>query len=184
MRRGELCGLEWKDIDLDNRTMIIRRTSHYTPGKGTYTKSTKNLSSVRTIKLPGITVDVLKRYRVWQIEQRLAAGDQWEDCDRLYTSWSGCPAYSGTITHWFEEFIKRTDLPSIHPHFFRHTNATLMIAGGEDIRTVSRRLGYSQVTTTVKTYTHAIQSADAKGAETIENILDPMKKRGEAKKRA
>jgi len=177
MRRGELCGLEWKDIDLDNRTLSICRTSQYTPEKGIFVKGTKTASSVRTIKLPEIAVNLLRKYRTWQIEQRLAVGDQWEDNDRLYTSWNGKPAHPDTLTSWFEDFINRTDLPKIHIHSLRHTNATLMIAGGEDIRTVSRRLGHAQVTTTVNTYTHAIQSADAKAAETLENILDPMKKR-------
>jgi len=104
-------------------------------------------------------------------------GDQWEDCDRIYTSWNGKPAHPDTLTQWFVDFIKRTDLPPIHIHSLRHTNATLMIAGGENIRTVSQRLGHAQVTTTANTYTHAIQSADAKAAETLENILDPYKKR-------
>jgi integrase len=119
----------------------------------------------------------LKEYRKWQTEQRLAVGDQWEDCDQLFTQWNVKPAHPDTITKWFEDFIKQTDLPQIHLHSLRHTNATLMIAGGEDIRTVSKRLGHAQVTTTVNTYTHAIQSADAKAAETLENILDPLKKR-------
>lgn len=176
MRRGELCGLEWKDIDLKGRILSIQRASQYTPEKGVFVKSTKTTSSIRTIKLPAIAVELLRDYRVWQLEQRFADGDQWENHDRLYTSWSGRPAHPETLTAWFEEFIKRTDLPSIHIHSLRHTNATLLIAGGEDIRTVSRRLGHAQVTTTVSTYTHAIQSADAKAAETLENVLSPVKR--------
>lgn len=104
-------------------------------------------------------------------------GDQWEDCDRLYTSWNGKPAHPDSLTQWFGDFIKQTDLQNIHVHSLRHTNATLMIAGGEDIRTVSKRLGHAQVTTTVNTYTHALQSADARAADTLENILDPLKKK-------
>jgi integrase len=177
MRRGELCGLEWHDIDFNNHLISISRTSQYTPGKGIFVKGTKTASSVRTIKLPTVAIELLREYRKWQTEQRLAVGDQWEDCDRIYTSWNGKPAHPDTLTQWFVDFIKRTDLPPIHIHSLRHTNATLMIAGGENIRTVSQRLGHAQVTTTANTYTHAIQSADAKAAETLENILDPYKKR-------
>ena len=129
------------------------------------------------MKLPAVVIEYLRKYKLWQSEQRLLVGDQWEECDRLYTSWNGKPAHPDTLTSWFEDFIKRTDLPRIHIHSLRHTNATLMIAGGEDIRTVSRRLGYAQVTTTVNTYTHAIQSADAKAADTLENILKPFGKK-------
>ncbi len=177
IRRGELCGLEWKDIDFNNRTLSIKRTSQYTPDKGIFVKGTKTASGVRTMKLPVIAVDLLRKYRAWQIERRFSLGDLWEEHDRLYTSWNGRPAHPDTLTGWFGSFIKRTDLPPIHIHSLRHTNASLLIAGGEDIRTVSRRLGHTQVSTTANIYTHAIQSADARAAETLENILNPIKKR-------
>lgn len=174
MRRGELCGLEWKDIDFTHQTLTIRRTSQYTKEKGVYTTCTKTLSSYRTIKISETVINILKEYQNWQLKQKRIAGDLWIDSDRLYTTWNGEPAHPDSITSWFEDFIKRTDLPNIHIHSLRHTNATLLIAGGEDIRTVSRRLGHSQVTTTVNTYTHAIQSADAKAAHVIDNILHPI----------
>ena len=177
MRRGELCGLEWKDVDFNNNIVSICRVSQYTPEKGIFTKSTKTVSSVRTIKLPAIALEYLRKYKLWQSEQRLSVGDQWEDCDRIYTSWNGKPAHPDTLTAWFKDFVKQTDLPDIHIHSLRHTNATLLIAGGEDIKTVSRRLGHAQVTTTVNTYTHAIESADAKAADTLENILTPFGKK-------
>jgi His/Glu/Gln/Arg/opine family amino acid ABC transporter permease subunit len=63
--------------------------------------STKTASSIRTIKLPAIAVELLRDYRVWQLEQRFAAGDQWEDHDRLYTSWNGRPAHPDTLPAWF-----------------------------------------------------------------------------------
>jgi integrase len=177
VRRGELCGLEWNDIDLEDHLISICRTSQYLPGKGIYEKGTKTASSVRTIKLPSVAIELLREYRKWQTIQRLAVGDQWEDNGRVYTSWNGKPAHPDTLTAWFEDFIKKTDLPQIHIHSLRHTNATLMIAGGEDLRTVSQRLGHSQTSTTTNIYAHAIQSADAKAADTLENILDPFKNR-------
>lgn len=83
------------------------------------------------------------------------------------------------LTGWFKEFVKRTDLPQVHIHSLRHTNATLLIAGGTDVvRTVSRRLGHAQTTTTMNIYSHAIRSADESAAETLENLLDPLKKKG------
>ena len=121
-------------------------------------------------------MEQLRKYKVWQNEQRLSVGDQWEDNDRLYTTWNGKPAHPDTLTTRFKDFVKQTDFQSVHVHSLRHSNATLMIAGGEDIKTVSKRLGHAQVTTTVNTYTHAIQSADAKAAETLENLLTPIKK--------
>jgi integrase len=164
MRRGELCGLEWKDIDFENHLVNICRTSQYTPKKGIFTKGTKMASSIRIIKLPATTITILREYKRWQTEQRLAVGDQWRDCDRLYTSWNGKPGHPDSLTQWFGDFIKRTDLLQIHIHSLRHTNATLMIAGGEDILTVSKLLGHAQASTTTNIYAHAIRFCGRKGS--------------------
>lgn len=178
MRRGELLGLEWPDIDFENHVVSISRTSQYISGQGIFTKEPKTASSVRTIKLPAVAVELLRKYKVWHNQQRLAIGDQWQDTERLFTAWNGAPMHPDVLSGWFEDFIKRTDLPQqIHLHSLRHTNATLMIAGGEDIRTVSQRLGHAQTTTTMNIYSHAIESADAKAAETLENILNPVNRR-------
>lgn len=172
MRRGELLGLEWPDIDLDKRIVSIVRTSQYIARQGIITKEPKNETSTRVIKLSVSAID-LRQYRVWQNEQRLAIGDQWQPTQRLFTAWDGAPMHPDVLSGWFGDFIKRTDLPQIHVHSLRHTNATLMIAGGEDILTVSRRLGHAQASTTTNIYAHAIQSANAKAAETLENLLKP-----------
>ncbi|MBQ6830673.1 MAG: tyrosine-type recombinase/integrase, partial [Clostridia bacterium] len=76
---------------------------------------------------------------------------------------------------WFGDFIKRHDLPPIHLHSLRHTNATLLIASGADLRTVSKRLGHSNMTTTGNIYTHAIQAADERAATLLGDILRPIK---------
>lgn len=173
MRRGELLGLEWPDIDLDNRIVSITRTSQYIAGKGIITKEPKNETSTRVVKLSASAIDLLRQYRVWQNSYRLSIGDQWQPTQRLFTAWNGAPMHPDVLSGWFGDFIKRTDLPQIHVHSLRHTNTTLMIAGGEDILTVSRRLGHAQASTTTNIYAHAIQSANAKAAETLENLLNP-----------
>ena len=76
-----------------------------------------------------------------------------------------------TLTSWFGSFIKTTDLPPIHIHSLRHTNATLQIANG-----VAGTLGHSTANTTIKVYAHAIQSAAAASAEMMDNLLNPAKK--------
>jgi integrase len=175
MRRGELLGLEWHDIDFDNNVIAICRQSQYLPGKGIFTKEPKSKSSFRVLKLSVAAIELLRRYRIWQNEYRLSIGDQWGNSDRLFTAWNGAPMHPDVLSGWFEDFIKRTDLPqATHIHSLRHTNATLMIAGGEDVMTVSRRLGHAQASTTTNIYGHAIQAASARAAETLENILKPV----------
>lgn len=167
MRLGELCGLEWKDIDSEKQMIAVRRSSQYLPGKGIFTKEPKNKSSIRTNKYAPELFALLREYRIWQTEQRLKVGDRWQDCDRLFTQWDGSPIYPASVSAWFHKWIANTDLPRITVHSLRHTNATLLISGGVDIRTVSRRLGHSQTSTTMNIYAHAIKSADEMAADVI-----------------
>lgn len=175
-RRGELCGLEWDDIDFNNCVIHVRRSSNYVPDKGIFVDETKNLTSIRCIKVPAIAFEMLKDYRRWQIEERLKIGDQWQDHNRLFTTWNGKPIHPDTITGWFHNFIIKTDLPYITVHSLRHTNATLQIAGGVPLSTISDRLGHADTATTGRIYVHAIRSADEAAAETLENLLNPVDK--------
>ncbi len=175
MRRGELLGLEWKDIDFEKSVMQIRRTSQYLPHLGVFCDETKNRSSSRAIKISPSALALLRPYRTWQLQERLKLGDQWHDHDRLFTTWNGEPIHPDTITSWFREFIDKTDLPPIHVHSLRHTNATLLIAAGTNVQAVASRLGHSDANTTNKIYAHAIQTADAVAAEVLEDILHPTR---------
>ena len=141
LRRGELCGLEWDDIHWDSCTVTVRRNSVYLPKRGVYTDTPKTRESKRTIKLPQETFDMLSQYRSWQDRQRLRLGDKWHDHDRLFTTWDGHPMNPSTLTHWFTDFARRISMPEgITLHSLRHTNASLMIANGTNVRTVSARL--------------------------------------------
>lgn len=175
LRRGEVLGLEWKDIDFDKSIMQICRSSLYLPDKGIFEDDTKNRSSNRVIKLPQSAVNDLKQYRKYQLQMRLKVGDRWQETDRIFTTEFGAPLHPDTLSRWFSKFIKAHSdvLPPISLHSLRHTNATLMIASGVPITTVSKRLGHADTTTTGKIYAHAIRSADEAAAETLENLLSP-----------
>lgn len=177
LRRGELCGLEWDDVDMEKCILHVRRSSLYLPGEGVFTDETKNRSSERAIQIPVDLVQILRSYRAWQSEQRMKAGDRWQESGRIFTSWDGAPIHPDSITNWFTSFIKRNNLPPVTIHGLRHTSATLLIASGTNIRTISARLGHSQTSTTMNIYAHAIKSADAAAAETLGDILNPTKKR-------
>lgn len=176
LRRGELCALEWKDIDLANAVLCVRRSTVYLAGQGLFDDTPKTASSQRAIKLPANCIPMLKEYRAWQNQERLKVGDQWEDSDRVFTRWNGTPFRPDTLTNWFSDFVKRSGLPPVTVHSLRHTNATLLISSGTNLRTVSARLGHSQTSTTANIYAHAIQSADAAAAEALNDILQPLQK--------
>lgn len=170
MRREELCGLEWKDIDFKTSVIRIERASLYIPHEGIITDTTNNDSSTRYIKAPVIAIQLLKEYKSWQAQRRLSMGDRWVDCDRLFTKPDGTPIHPDTISCWFHDFVRANDLPDISIHSLRHTNATLMINSGIPITTIAARLVHADPTTTTRIYTHAIQSADA-AAEQLDLIF-------------
>lgn len=176
LRRAEICGLEWKDIDMEKAVLSIHRNAVYLPGKGICDNDPKTKSSIRSIKIPQPCIPMLREYRAWQTEQRLKVGDLWEDKGRVFTRWDGKPLHPDTLTNWFSTFIKRHDLPCITFHGLRHTNATLLIAAGTNLRTVAGRLGHAQTSTTANIYAHAIQSADVAAADMLGDILTINKK--------
>ena len=176
VRRGELCGLKWTDIDFQNKLVTIERAILYTKEKGTYVDTPKNNSSNRVIKLPDEVFKLLQEYKLLYNANRVKAGDRWEDTGYIFTQWNGKPMYPGTISAWFGKFVKRHELPDISIHSLRHTNATLLIANGTDLRTVSKRLGHSNLSTTGNIYTHAIKTADEMAADVLQDVLNPKKK--------
>lgn len=176
LRRGELCGLEWSDFDFNKNLVDIQRSSLYLAEKGIFEDDTKNFSSQRVIKLPVSVINMLKTYKKWQNNERLALGDKWQNSNRVFTAWNGSPIHPDTLTSWFSDFTKEHGFKGITLHSLRHTNATLQIASGVPIRTVSERLGHAQTSTTTNIYAHAVRSANAAAAEALEDILNPKKK--------
>lgn len=177
LRRGEMCGLEWRDIDFKNKVIHIERASLYLPEKGIYEDTTKNYTSERVIKVSDHAFKLLLEYKMWQNGERIKAGDRWTDTGKVFTQSTGKPMHPDTITGWFHKFVVKNDLPNICVHSLRHTNASLLIAKNVNITTVSKRLGHANTATMAKIYAHAIKTADEIAADTLQDILTlPNKK--------
>ena len=173
LRRGELLGLRWSDVDFTNETVTIVQTSNYVSGKGIYIDTPKNKTSARPLKLSRSVFLVLREYQEWQDGQRDLCGDRWLDKDRrVFTTDEGAPIHPDALSKWFREFTKKNGFPGVHVHSLRHTYASLMIADGTPLVVVSRRLGHAQVSTTANIYAHVIQSADEKAAQVSEKFAD------------
>ena len=173
MRRGELCGLDWSDVDFKNKLISITKAVTYTPETGLQVGETKTTSSKRIINIPNDMIVLLKEHRREQLNQRFSRGDLWQNTNKVFTNTNGGLLNPDTMSAWFKKFVNRHNLPDIHFHNLRHTAATLLIAGGVDIATVSKRLGHADKTTTLNIYTHAVKSADAAAAELLQNIFSP-----------
>lgn len=171
MRRGELLGLEWPDIDWTNKCIHIRRTSQYLPGKGIFTDTTKTKSSNRIVLISEQVINVLREQLLWQQLQSGRLGDAWANSGRIIVSEDGSPMHPDRLTRWFARFIAGTDLPPIHIHSLRHTYASLCISKGVPITEVSEQLGHANVATTARIYAHSIKSARIAAADKIGGLF-------------
>lgn len=177
MRRGELLGLKWSDIDFTANTIDINKSMLYLSDRGTFTDDTKNSSSRRVLHVHQSLMNELKEYRKWQLEQSAILSDAWKGSNSVFVTAEGSEMRPDTLSNWFHGFIsRRPELPEIHLHSLRHSNASLMIAEGVDIVTVAGMLGHANASTTQKIYAHQIKSAQAAAAQTVGNILTGKRK--------
>lgn len=157
MRRGELAGLEWKDVKFKDRTIIIRRTSNYSKSCGLYTKEPKTESSIRTISISKIVSNLLYEYWLWYYSYKKNPGDKRIETDRIFIGKYGRPIAPQIFDTWLAILRKHYDLPLFTIHSLRHTNITLQLTAGVPLPTVSGRAGHSRTSTTVNNqYGHTI----------------------------
>ncbi len=171
-RRGELLGLEWKDIDWENNLISVRRTSNYTAERGTYTDTTKTKKSKRTLKFPDYVMDMLRELKEEQDKEQNELGNKWTYTDRLFTQWDGKPMGNNSPYYWVKRFCKRNNLRFCDLHSLRHLHASLLINAGVDVVAVSGDMGHSCVGTTSNIYCHMFQEARAKNSEVIAAALN------------
>lgn len=176
LRRGELLGLKWNNIDFDKGIITIRNNLQYLPNMGIYDSSTKTSSSERAMKAPELIIEALRKQKIYQLELKVKNGDRWIETGYVFTKNNGEPVHPDSLTKWFKKFLKANGFSeNIRLHSLRHTCASLMISEGIPVTTVAKRLGHSTAATTTSIYAHAIQSADEAAAERIESILNPEK---------
>lgn len=186
-RRGELIALTWNDIDFENRTVDINKARSRTK-EGTINKKPKSKAGYREIQLPAECFKVLQ---IWKKEQRsmmLLLGKDWKgktgrqfDQNNIFIQIkNGLPMDLSTPSHKFKEIIQMYNstctneadkLPEITLHELRHTSATLLLAHGTDIETVSHRLGHSKASVTLDVYGHALKKMDSTASNTLESIF-------------
>ena len=171
LRGAEISGLEWKDIDFDKNTLSINKNTMYIYGFGVITKGTKNESSARVISLPNNFVKLLKEYKIWWDNEKFLHGDLWLNTDRLFVRNDGKDMPNATIASWLKEFQEKNSLKRVTLHGLRHTNITMLIANGVDIKTVSARVGHSDIKTTLNIYAHYVKESDEKASQLIDKLL-------------
>lgn len=169
-RRGEIMGLKWEKVDFENSRIRVDRALLYTKSKGVYEGETKT-SDCRVLPLPDETMQLLRQHKRDQLRLQLANGDRWIYTGYVFTQDNGDHMNPDSITDWLYDFSRRHGLPHINPHAFRHTVASVLLANGTDIVTVSKQLGHASITTTESSYSHIIEENKAKASECIADVL-------------
>jgi len=171
MRRGELLGLRWGDVELDATTLRVERSVEET-NAGLRLKSPKTKRGRRNISLPTETVTMLRAHKVGQMETRLVLGQGPIKPETLvFSNVKGGLLRPRNISKAWWRLVTSHSLPRVSFHSLRHTHVSMLIRAGVDILTVSRRIGHSKAAITLDVYGHLYGGADAAAAKAMEGLL-------------
>lgn len=173
LRRGEVLGLGWRDVDLDGdrATLRVRRQLVVHRGAPSLTEP-KTDAARRLIVLPTAAVEVLRRRRVRQAEARLAAGQAWRNADDLvFTTGVGSALNPDNFAKATSALCRRAIGRHVHPHALRHSAATLMAAAGVPVKVAQEMLGHSSPVITLAIYSHVLGSSRDEAAVAIDRLL-------------
>ena len=159
LRRGELLGLKWEDLDLERGDLRVKRQIARINGE-VAEAPLKTKNAYRTLPLAKDTVDILKQ------QKKKAGSSPW-----VFPSPTGGPMSPDSVLHMLHRVLKRAGLPRIRFHDLRHTFATLALQNGVDVKTVSGMLGHYSAGFTLDTYAHVTTSAQRQAAEAMEHVL-------------
>ncbi|MEU0704514.1 tyrosine-type recombinase/integrase [Streptomyces bacillaris] len=154
LRKGELLGLRWEDLDLDAGTAAIRRTLQRTAAGGLTTLPTKTRASERRIALPTRCAQSLKLHREQQQREREAAGTTWQDSGHVFTTAQGGAIDPTNLTRAFTALLHRAGLRRIRFHDLRHSTATLLLEQGVELVVIKELLGHAHIGVTATVYAH------------------------------
>lgn len=171
LRRGELCGLEWNDIDFENNTITVQRALTVVKGYGVILKQPKTESSIRTMSIPKSVINQLEEYYKWYENNKAKLGDRWINTNRLFTMENGGRIYPQKINDWLDKVLKSAGMEHKTVHSLRHTNITMQILAGIPLVTVAGRAGHARPSTTSDIYSHFIKSGDQHASEVLDNMF-------------
>jgi integrase len=169
MRRGEITALRWRSIDLERGQLSIVASTEQTRD-GVREKPPKS-GRGRTVALPSLVVDELRRHRLRQAEALLKLDVRLSDDRHVVTRADGEPVQPRSLTHAFVIFLRKQGLPRMRLHDLRHSHATHMLASGVHPKIAQERLGHSSVAITLDLYSHVLPGLQADAAARIDDVV-------------
>ena len=176
LRKGEAYGLTWDDIDFDNNTVKIEQISIYLDGSLIF-KSPKTTDSKRLLSVPIELMNKLKKEKLKQNELKLQ-GVLENKYNLVCLNKELKPYKNDDLNRYYRKFCKENNFRQLRIHDLRHTNATLLLLSGTDMKTVSGRLGHTDIKITMNKYSHVLEEMDRKASENLSNILFNQKSTG------
>lgn len=160
LRKGELMGLNWNNIDLDERIVSVVQTRMYNKGFGVYEDTPKTAKSKRNISIPQECVTLLKKLKLQEDKRRILVGPKWIESGAVFQNDFGAALYPQMVSIWFRKFLKINKLRPLTMHQLRHTHTSMLAYLDMDKIQISQRLGHSQLSTTMNIYTHLFEETD------------------------
>lgn len=170
MREGELLGLHWEDVHLDEGYLEVKWAVSYVSPHGFVLGEPKTKSGRRTIMLAPFVREVLREHRVTQERERVQRGWR-EDTGLVFPNNNGMFLSPSTLRARFYALLRRAGLPSMHFHELRHSAATLLLSMGIPMKTVQAILGHATYTITANIYGHVVQDMHEEAANAMERFL-------------
>jgi len=171
LRRGEILGLRWQDLDLDAAQLSVVQAAQRIRGEGIQFSPPKTDRALRSVNLPSPLVASLRAHRKVQLEERLKEGGRWQDFGLVFTSSIGTPIEPRNLDRHFKRMLKKAGLADMRFHDLRHTAASLMLAANVPARTIMEILGHSRISVTLDTYSHVMPPAMLEAADKISEVL-------------
>lgn len=169
LRPGEALGLKWPDID--GATLRIVRALKKGKNDTYYLADPKTERSRRSVLLPKQVTNALQHHRAEQARRMLKAGVRFERNDLVFPNSIGQPMDLSKVRRLFKAALRRAGLPQVRLYDLRHTHATLLLSLGENPKVVSERLGHSNISITLDTYSHVLPTMQEASVQRLENLL-------------
>jgi integrase len=170
LRRGEVLGLTWDDVDLDKGIVHIQHTRYPVRGADII-ENPKTRASQRHQGLPSVTRQSLRTHRARQQQERLRLGAKWRGQNYVFTNIRGAPMSTNMFRYHLDKAVKRAGIESLHIHGLRHTAVSLMIRQKVDIKVISEAIGHTNIATTLDIYGHVYDEQRREMAEAMDAIL-------------
>jgi integrase len=170
MRRGELLGLRWIDVDLDAGRVAVRQP-RVVIDHAVHASEPKTARSRRSVALDPATVAALREHQARQAAEKASVGPAYEESGLVFTHPDGSPIHPHLFSDWFKQHVRRAGLPKIRLHDVRHSYATAALAAGVAAKVVSERLGHATIAITMDTYSHVLPGLDERAAVTVAQLI-------------